>query len=87
MVVRGDVVERLSEPRRFSHTSIHDGSGQQAVAGTHLDRVEHRRLAEAAPHLLQLPGDERAEHGMTGRGGPEVGVNSAVPGGIESSIG
>ena len=87
LVVRGDVVERLSESGRCSPASIRDGLSQQAVAGTHLDRVEHRRLAEEVPHLLKLPSDEPAEHGMTRGGGPEVGVNLVVPGGIESPIG
>ena len=65
LVVCGDVTERLSELGRGPAAGIHDGLGQDSVAGTHLDHVENGRVSQESPHLLQLSCDKHAENRMT----------------------
>ena len=87
LVVRSNVVKRLSEPGIHAPAGIQDGPGQGAVAGSHLDHMEDGRVSEKAPHLLQLPCYQGAEDRVACGRGPEVGVDPAIPSRIKASAG
>jgi hypothetical protein len=66
---------------------MHDGLRQGAVAGTHLNDMENRRVSEEVPHLFQLACDQGTENRVTRGGGPEVGADPVAPGSVKASTG
>jgi hypothetical protein len=66
---------------------MYNGLRQGAVARTHLNHLEHGRIAEEVPHLFQLVCNQGTENRVTRGRGPEVGADPGAPGRVKAAMG